>query len=223
MARIGTDSPAGPRPPTLSPTKALLRRAVEAILRLYMRCWHRLEVQGRHYLPAAGPALVLVNHTSVLDVIALAAANPYPHATSVIKAPAFRLPLMEHVLDAWGAIPVARDGQDVAGARALLATLRSGRVVGIAAEGRRSRTGRLLPVNPVLARIAARSQVPVVPVGITGSYRALPPGARLPRPRKIVLRVGPPFQMPRSTPPEDAARQIQAAIAALLPPDLRPE
>jgi 1-acyl-sn-glycerol-3-phosphate acyltransferase len=187
-----------------------------------MRLWHRLEVRGQEHLPASGPALVLANHVSVLDVMALAAANPYPRATTVIKAPAFRLPLVKHLVAAWGAIPVARDGRDVAGARALLAALRAGWVVGIAAEGRRSRSGRLLPVNPVLARIAVRSGVPLVPVGIAGSFRALPPGAVVPRPRKIVLRVGPPFRLPPDATPEDAARQIRAAIAVLLPPEAPP-
>lgn len=192
-------------------------------MRAYMRAWHRLEVQGREHLPPTGPALVLVNHVSILDVIALAAANPYPHATTVIKESASRLPLVHYLVTAWGAIAVARDGRDVAGARALLAALRAGRAIGVAVEGRRSRTGRLLPVNGVLARIAAHSGVPIVPVGILGTYEALPPGAIVPRPRKIVLRVGPPFRLARTTTAEDAARQIQDAIAALLPPELQPE
>jgi 1-acyl-sn-glycerol-3-phosphate acyltransferase len=202
--------------------KPRLRRVTELLLRIYMRLWHRLEVQGQERLPASGPALVLANHVSILDVMALAAANPYLHATTVIKASAFRLPLVNHLVAAWGAIPVARDGHDVTGARALMAALRAGWVVGIAAEGSRSRTGHLLPVNLVLARIAARSEVPLVPVGIAGSFDALPPGAIVPRPRKIVLRVGPTFRLARTTSPEDAARQIHAAIAALLPPGLQP-
>jgi 1-acyl-sn-glycerol-3-phosphate acyltransferase len=196
---------------------------LERALRIYMDLWHSLEVVGREHLPDTGPALMLANHVSVLDVIALAAANPYPHATSVIKSSAFRLPVIRRVLAAWGAIPVERDGQDLAGARALLATLRAGRVVGIAAEGRRSRNGRLQPINPVLARIAIRTAVPVIPVGISGSYAALPPGAILPKRRKIVLRVGPTFYLHPSESPEAAARHIHDAIAALLPEENLPE
>jgi 1-acyl-sn-glycerol-3-phosphate acyltransferase len=223
----GYSDEAAARPPqAAAPPPALrqprLRCAVEAVLRGYMRGWHRLEVLGGERLPAQGPALVLTNHVSVLDVIALAAANPYPLATTVIKAEMFRLPLLGCILAAWDAIPVERDGQDTAALRALLVALRRGRVVGLAAEGRRSRRGRLEAVHPVLARVAARAGVPVVPVGITGSWEALPPGAVLPRRRPVCIRVGEPLRFAAGTTGEEAARRIGCAIAALLPADRRP-
>jgi 1-acyl-sn-glycerol-3-phosphate acyltransferase len=117
---------------------------------------------------------------------------------------------------------VARDGQDTAALRALLSALRRGRVVGMAAEGRRSRSGRLGEVHPVLARLAVRAGVPVVPVGIGGSFEALPPGAWLPRRRPIRIRVGAPLRFDRETSGEVAAGRIREAIAALLPPEQRP-
>src|SRR5581483_11655371 len=106
--------------------------------------------------------------------------------------------------------------------RAMLTWLRDGGVVAVAAEGRRTRSGHLDPINPVLARIAASANVPIMPVGLIGSYRALPPGAILPRPAKIIVRVGQPFRLPRGTDAEAAAQQIRGAIAALLPPEQQP-
>jgi 1-acyl-sn-glycerol-3-phosphate acyltransferase len=199
-----------------------LRRAAQVVLRGYMRAWHRLTVEGRERLPATGPALVLANHASVLDVLALAAANPFPGATAAIKAAMFARPGLGRVLAAWEAIPVARDGQDTAAVRALLGALRRGRVVGMAAEGRRSRDGRLGAVHPVLARVAVRAGVPVVPLGIGGSFAALPPGAWWPRRRPIRIRVGPPLRFPPGTSGAAAAARIGEAIAALLPPEQRP-
>jgi 1-acyl-sn-glycerol-3-phosphate acyltransferase len=64
--------------------------------------------------------------------------------------------------------------------------------------------------------------VPVIPVGITGSFEALPPGARFPRPRPIVLHVGEPLRFSAGTGDEQAADGIRNAIAALLPPERRP-
>jgi 1-acyl-sn-glycerol-3-phosphate acyltransferase len=116
---------------------------------------------------------------------------------------------------------VERDGHDLAGARALLAALGQGRVVALAPEGRRSRDGRLGAIGLPISRLAVRAGVPVVPVGITGAYEALPPGARFPRPRPIVLRVGEPLYFERTTPAEEAARRLHEAIAALLPPERR--
>ncbi len=58
-------------------------------------------------------------------------------------------------------------------------------------EGTRSRTGVLGSFKPGLGMIVAETDVPVVPVYIHGAYEAAPPGRRLPRFRRIELRVGP--------------------------------
>ena len=92
----------------------------------------------------------------------------------------------------------------------------------VAAEGTRSRNGHLATINPVLARIAAGADVPILPVGIRGSFEALPPGARVPRPRKIVVRVGKPFRFDKGTDALVAAERIRREIAVLLPAHMQP-
>ena len=104
----------------------------------------------------------------------------------------------------------------------MLHVLRAGGVMAIAAEGRRTRSGRLEPINPVLARIAVSAGVPILPVGIGGTYDALPPGKLLPRPRKIVVRIGPTFRIAHGTDTAHAAERIRSEIAALLPPSMQP-
>ena len=64
--------------------------------------------------------------------------------------------------------------------------------------------------------------MPILPVGIRGSFEALPPGALLPRPRKIVVRAGAPFRLERGTPVPEAAQRIRREIAALLPAAMQP-
>jgi 1-acyl-sn-glycerol-3-phosphate acyltransferase len=100
--------------------------------------------------------------------------------------------------------------------------LRNGQVLAVAAEGRRTRSGRLDPINPVLAKIAASSGVPIVPAGVVGSFRALPPGAVIPLPVKLIVHVGQPFKFERGTDGDTAALRIRREIAALLPPEQRP-
>ena len=202
--------------------ESLSRRVFKRVMGWYMRTWHHLRVDGMEHLPPRGPALVLCNHTSLLDVPTLMAADPYPDTIVVVKSSMFKLPLVRQVLDAWGAISVDRDGRDTSGVRALLSALRAGRMVAMAGEGTRSRTGRLQPINPVLAKLAVTSGVPVIPLGIVGSFEALPRGALFPRRHPIYVRVGEPFTLPRGTSPTEAAQRIQDAIAALLPPERRP-
>lgn len=199
-----------------------LRRLLKPIMAAYLRPYHKLDGRGLDNLPPRGPAIILLNHASLLDVPSLMVLDPYPDTATVVKSSMFRMPLIGWVLRQWGAVPVDREGRDTTSVRRILEVLREGRVLAVAAEGRRTRSGHLEAINPVLARIAAGSGVPLVPVGITGSYEALPPGAILPRPVKIVVRVGKPFYLERGTDAATAAAWIQHEIAALLPPEMQP-
>lgn len=198
------------------------RRIIKPILRAYLRLYHHLELEGYENVLPRGPAIVVLNHASLLDVPVLMVADPYPDTATIVKASMFNIPLVSWFLKQWGAIPVERHGRDSSSVRRMLGVLRAGGVMAIAAEGTRTRTGHLGPINPVLARIAASADVPVLPVGIRGAYEALPPSARFPRPKKIVVRVGKPFRFDKGTDAAAAAERIQREIAALLPPHMQP-
>jgi 1-acyl-sn-glycerol-3-phosphate acyltransferase len=200
----------------------LARKFIKTLLGAYMHRYHGLTLEGAEHVPQHGPLLVLLNHASLLDVPALMVVDPYPDTVTVVKASLFKIPLVPWFLRQWNAIPVERQGRDSSSVRAMLGVLRSGGILTIAAEGRRTRSGRLEPINPVLARIALSADVPILPVGIRGSYQALPPGALLPRPRKIAVRAGPPFRLDRSMDVATAADRIRREIAALLPADMQP-
>src|ERR671932_133472 len=118
----------------------------------FTRVFHALELRGADHIPPRGPAIVVLNHASLLDVPALMVLAPFPNTATVVKASMFRVPIVSWVLRQWGAIPVERQGRDSSGVRTLLGVLRSGGVVAVAAEGRRTRSGRLEAINPILAR-----------------------------------------------------------------------
>jgi 1-acyl-sn-glycerol-3-phosphate acyltransferase len=75
--------------------------------------------------------------------------------------------------------------------------------------------------------IAARAKLPVVPIAIRGTRRALPSRTLLPRPGRIDVELATPLAPPAST--ADAAvgpvlREARAAILARIPePDLAPQ
>lgn len=208
----------------------VLGRLLLALLWVYYRLYHRFQVVGAGQAPRTGPFLALVNHVSLLDTPAfLLAAHAHPDHAYPVKAELFRIPGVGLALRSLKAFPVARAGRDLGAIRQILERLRRGGIVCIAAEGTRSRTGRLGPVDPVLARLSLAADVPIVPMVVVGSYEALPPGARFPRPKAIRVVVGEPFSTAHFKHAADqrqaaelAAAEIQKRLAALLPPDLRP-
>ncbi|MER3403807.1 MAG: 1-acyl-sn-glycerol-3-phosphate acyltransferase, partial [Chloroflexota bacterium] len=80
-------------------------------------------------------------------------------------------------------------------ARISLAILRAGLALGLFPEGTRTRTGQLQSFKTGVAKIAVRARAPLLPVGLLGTFEALPPGALLPRPAKIRVRYGAPFEL----------------------------
>ncbi|MBX3407387.1 MAG: 1-acyl-sn-glycerol-3-phosphate acyltransferase [Phycisphaeraceae bacterium] len=86
-------------------------------------------------------------------------------------------------------------------------------------EGARSRDGAMMPFKPGIGRIVAATSVPVIPCWIDGAHGAFPPGTWLPRPRKLVVRVGAPLKFadqPESRDGYDAvATRLHQAVEAL--------
>jgi 1-acyl-sn-glycerol-3-phosphate acyltransferase len=185
-------------------------------------------------MPKQGPVIGLAAHFSLLDTVALLYVDPYhPLSTLVIKESLMRVPVLRTILAAWGVIPVERQGRDVSALRDIVdVVIRQHRTVCIAPEGARSRTGHLGPMHPVLMRLVADlacKGVPVVPLVVIGAYEALPPGAWLPRPRRMRVVLGDPMDFSRwcgkrvrEAELEEIGRFVQDTLAAMLPPERRP-
>ena len=106
--------------------------------------------------------------------------------------------------------------------------LKAGGIATIAPEGRRSPNAQMLPGKPGAAYLAAKANVPIVPIGVTGTEESQV-YSRLRRLRRldIKIRVGEPFQlppMPRQNRDEflqQSTDEIMCRIAMLLPPNYR--
>lgn len=199
----------------------------------YLRVWHDFSVQLDPTMPKEGPVLFLTNHDSHLTTIALMIADPYyPWTTVPVKSEFSRIPGVKQFLDAWKVKYVNRDGEDSKVARELLHILSEGRTVCIAAEGTRSRDGRLQPMDSslvALTLIAAKRGYPVVPIGVLGTFDALPPGRWFPGPAHISVTAGKPMDLSQFVSQKataalkiEAAKYMQDQLAALLPPGQRP-
>lgn len=167
------------------------------------------KVAGLEEIPRSEPYIVISNHASYLDFILLSTLFEYGVGRpihfwakrKVVEAH----PLFRHYARHFQAVLVDRGCHDYW--HTSLDHLSAGRVIGIFPEGSRSRTGKLQRFHTGYLRLAARAQVPVVPIELKGAYDILPPHRRWPRLTKSDIVVHPPF-----TVPADLEQEAMAAL-----------
>jgi 1-acyl-sn-glycerol-3-phosphate acyltransferase len=178
----------------------------------------RPKVTGAGHVPASGGAILAANHLSVVDSVFLPLMMDRPVTFSAkseyftASGPAARL--WAAYLKATNQLQMDRDGPRAAQdtLEAALALLQAGNLFGIYPEGTRSPDGRLYRGRPGVGWLALKSGLPVIPVGMVGTRRVLPPGSVVPRPGRIEIRVGAPLSFPPEVlgAPPGKARQLIA-------------
>jgi 1-acyl-sn-glycerol-3-phosphate acyltransferase len=190
---------------------------LKVVLTPLLRVLFRIRVEGAANVPAKGPAILASNHQSFIDSVFL----PYAvrrRVTFVAKAEYFESWRTAWFFRALGMIPLKREGGS-ASQRALAAAqevLEAGRVLGIYPEGTRSRDGRLYKGHTGVARLAARTGAPVIPVAQLGTAQVQPVGAntlRLFRP--VSIKLGPPMRF-EGTGEQPTAAELRAFTDRLM-------
>lgn len=180
----------------LGPVQTGLSRGLSLVNRLLMRGLFRLRVVGRDNLPGGRQCVVTPNHLSFLDPLALAAALPFSFLNRTFFAGwtgiAFRNVLFRSVSRLARAVPID-DRRAVASSLAFgAAVLDRGNNLIWFPEGGRSPDGTLQEFKPGIGLLLEHHDLPVVPVAIKGTYRALPKGRIFPRFARITVIIGKP-------------------------------
>ncbi|MEM8982873.1 MAG: lysophospholipid acyltransferase family protein [Pseudomonadota bacterium] len=141
----------------------------------------RIDVDGLGHLPAA-PCLVVANHASYVDGVLMTAVLP-PRFAFVIKNEMQSVALMGRFLTWIDSLFVERRDvqQSAADARRIMRAAKSGTPLAIFPEGTFKQPAGLMTFRQGAFRVAARLELPVIPVTITGTRKILPDGGRLPR------------------------------------------
>jgi 1-acyl-sn-glycerol-3-phosphate acyltransferase len=145
-------------------------RIVMALCSPIVRRWGRLTVSGLEHVPESGPVLVVGNHDSYWDPIAIGmAALGRRQIQALTKSTLWNNWLVGKVLDGMRQIPIERGNADVGALNRAISELRDGACVGIFPEGTRSR-GRELRARTGLARIAeAVPEAQIVACAVQGT------------------------------------------------------
>lgn len=195
----GAETDDGPTSPRHAGFAYALGRAVIGPL---ARLIYRPKIEGRDKVPLTGPVIFASNHLSFIDSIAIPVAAPRPvhflAKSSYFEDPGIAGALKKSFFEAIGAIPVNRG----AGQAALDALdqqrrlLEEGLAVALYPEGTRSTDGRLYKGRTGAAFLALQTGSPVVPVGLIGTDKVMPKGAKLPSAKeRVTVRFGDPIDV----------------------------
>lgn len=208
-----------PKPRRVVRRNAFVYEVSKWCLRMFLRVWCRLRAEHPERVPASGPVLLVANHTSYLDPplsgVCLRRWTAFLARASLAKVPGL----------AWwmakvGVTLIDRDAPSKDALRAVAECLAAGQLVCIFPEGTRSPDGSVGPFRSGVEFLVRRTGALVVPCGIDGAARAMPKGAWLPRPRRIVVRYGEPWDRERVL-ADGGIEALRATVAELARAPLR--
>jgi 1-acyl-sn-glycerol-3-phosphate acyltransferase len=203
--------------------RALLRRLSHAAFAVLTD----LQIIGQENLPREGPLLVVANHFSFIDPVAMVRVTPWPlefvGGFQMPNAPAS----VTWLPKVWGYYPVFRGTGSRYALRAAEAVLAQDGILGIFPEAGSWATV-LRPPRPGAAFLAVRTGARILPMGFDGLPDVFP-RLRKGRRARVTVRIGRPFGPFHATGRGQARRQqldaigheIMQCIAELIPPEWR--
>lgn len=166
---------------------------VRGLIRTVALLLGRVRVTGTEHIPASGAFILAPVHRSNVDfaLTSIVTRRPmrYMGKDSIWKSAA-----LGRFVSMLGAFPVHRGSADRESLRVCLEVVQGGSPLVMFPEGTRRSGPVVEDLFDGTAYVAAKAGVPIVPMGIGGSERMMPKGAKLPRPGKLVLVVGEPIE-----------------------------
>ncbi|MDQ6840571.1 MAG: 1-acyl-sn-glycerol-3-phosphate acyltransferase [Actinomycetota bacterium] len=181
------------------------RAVVEAVCRVV---W-RVEISGADNIPKSGGYVLAPVHRSIIDTF-LCGCLTRRRLRFIGKDSVWKYAWSARFVTSLGGIPVHRGMPDREALRACEAAIRAGEPAVLYPEGTRQKGPVVHPLFEGAAFVAARTGVPIIPVGIGGSEWALPKGSKMVKAVKIHMIVGAPIAPPART--ESGARVSRRAV-----------
>jgi len=216
-----------PCPEFRYPRRRLMRAVLQRLARVAFAVLSDLQIVGQENLPEKGPLLVVANHFSFIDPVAMIRTVPWPMdfvgGFQTPNAPSW----VTSIPKLWGYYPVYRGTASRYALRAAEAVLAQGGVLGIFPEAGNWATG-LRPARPGAAFLAVQTGTPILPMGFAGLLDVFPL-LRRGRRARVTVRIGElfgPFQAAgrgraRRRQLDTIGHEIMQRIAELIPPERR--
>jgi 1-acyl-sn-glycerol-3-phosphate acyltransferase len=187
------------------------------LFRVMYATYFRWRIIGAENVPRTGPVILASNHASFLDPPLVGCALPRP-INYLARESLFRFPIIGAILRSWNAVPVDRDGAGAKGLKMILERLLDGGGIILFPEGTRTSDGRLQSARSGIGLTVIKSDAPVVPVRVFGTWEAWNRHMKLPRPRRVGVIYGKPLDFRElraeaKTCPKPRLKQIYQEVA----------
>ena len=177
---------------------------------LFTRIYCRMRLEGSEKIPRSGGCVLAANHASHLDIPIMSTITRR-HVAFVARDSLDGAKWLSWIMYQCRTVLIRRSSADRRAIRAMVEHLEIGDCVAIYPEGTRTHDGKLGEMKGGALLAARMAKVPVVPIGIQGSWNLLNRNMVFPRPAKLVVRVGDPIDS--SLP--DAQERLVAAVHEL--------
>ncbi len=185
---------------------------------LFMVPFYRYRAWGAHRVPGDGPVLLVSNHQSFLDPIAVGLACHHRQFCALARSTLFEHAFFDWLIRGLNAIPVVQDSADKGAMRRCIEVLNDRQALLIFPEGARTLDGATQPFAPGTMLLIKRARPLVVPVAIEGAFDAWPRQQSRPRlSGRIHVRYGDPIDPGAliDMGAKDALRFLQERIEAM--------
>jgi 1-acyl-sn-glycerol-3-phosphate acyltransferase len=163
------------------------------------------KVYGVENVPKQGAFIAVSNHGSNFDPVLLSCALERPIAY-MAKEELFKIPVLKQAIALYGAYPVKRGAADRQAIKDALSYAEKGWGVGLFVSGTRTPDGKIIDPKAGAALIAAKAQVPILPVCLWGTHAIEEKGKKLPNAVPVTVRIGELMPTPASTKREELDR-----------------
>jgi 1-acyl-sn-glycerol-3-phosphate acyltransferase len=184
-------------------------RVIRAIVLGFLRVWNRMTVEGQSNIPATGPFIIAPVHRSNLDT-PIAGCAMTRRARYLAKDSMWSFKPMGWLVSSLGGFPVARGTADREALKRCIEVLAAGEPLVMFPEGTRCSGPTIAQLFDGAAYVASKTGAPILPVGIGGSEKIMPRGAKFIYPRKVHVIIG--ELIPAPMPAEPGGRIPRAAL-----------
>lgn len=177
------------------------------------------KINGLENLPRDRNFIIAANHASYLDHLILSSiiiSNLNKRIYYLAKKEHFETFFQRLWHEYVGAIPIDREAGGKEALKTAISYLKNNKIIGVYPEGTRTLTGKLQRGKTGAARLALGAKVPILPIGLIGTFEILPKGKKIPILKKAVVNIGKPIYFDEYYGKENDKKTIRLATIKLM-------